>query len=180
MHEPGKAEKLTLDLSQVLRSGFDFKQMETMTTLDNELELVKAYLNIEQARFGARLCVEYDVNADLDIRIPPLILQPLVENAVRHGLMSNVRGGTVKITIIQKEASASVNFTVEDNGCGMSDQKQQEILQEDTTNRGIGLRNISQRLKHLYGESICIESAEAKGTKIYFEIPVLPLRQMGG
>ncbi|MFC5530527.1 sensor histidine kinase [Cohnella yongneupensis] len=94
--EPRKAEQLTLDLSQYLRSSFDFKQLDTLTTIKNELELLQAYLNIERARFGSRLDVEYDVDADLDIQVPPLVLQPLVENAIKHGLMSNLRGGTVK------------------------------------------------------------------------------------
>lgn len=101
--KPDKAEELTLDLSQVLRSSFDFKQLDSLTTLENELELVKAYINIEKARFRARLDVEYDVDANLDILIPPLIVQPLVENAIRHGLMSSLRGGDSKN--IHKRAS---------------------------------------------------------------------------
>lgn len=72
---------MTLQLSQYLRSSFDFKQLDSLTSLENELELVEAYINIEKARFGARLNVEYDVRVNTDYRIPPLILQPLVENA---------------------------------------------------------------------------------------------------
>jgi sensor histidine kinase YesM len=91
--EPNKAEELTLNLSQYLRSSFDFKQLDSLTSIENELELIKAYINIEKARFGARLSVEYYVDANLNIGIPALILQPLVENAIRHGLMSTLRGG---------------------------------------------------------------------------------------
>jgi sensor histidine kinase YesM len=172
INEPNKAEELTLDLSQYLRSSFDFKQLDTLTTLENELELVKAYINIEKARFGARLCVEYDVDANLDIGIgiPSLILQPLVENAIRHGLMSSLRGGTVKITV-KKEADAVVSFTVEDNGCGMSETKREEILKPDVNKKGVGLWNISQRVKLLYGNTLRIESAEGIGTKVFFDIP---------
>ncbi len=177
--EPHKAEELTLDLSKYLRSGFDFKQLDSLTTIENELELVKAYINIEQARFGARLCVEYDVDANLDILIPPLILQPLVENAIRHGLMSDLRGGTVKISVKQ-EADAVVSFVVEDNGCGMSEIKRDEILKPDVKKKGIGLWNISQRFQLIYGKSIRVESAEGIGTKILFDIPVRPLNQSGG
>jgi sensor histidine kinase YesM len=168
--KPNKAEELTLNLSQYLRSSFDFKQLESLTTLENELELVKAYINIEKARFGARLDVEYDVDANLDIRIPPLILQPLVENAIRHGLMSSLRGGTVKISV-KKEADAGVSFAIEDNGSGMNEKKRDEILNPDVTNKGIGLWNISQRIKLLYGNSLRIESAEGIGTKVFFDIP---------
>jgi sensor histidine kinase YesM len=177
--EPHKAEELTLDLSQYLRSGFDFKQLDSLTTIEQELDLVKAYLNIEKARFGDRLCVEYDVDANLDIPIPPLILQPLVENAIRHGLMSNLRGGTVKITV-KKEADAEVSFVVEDNGCGMSETKREEILKQDVKKKGIGLWNISQRIRLIYGKSIRIESAEGMGTKVFIDIPARPIKRIGG
>ncbi len=168
--EPHRAEQLILDLSQVLKSGFGFKQLETLTTIENESELVKAYLNIEKARFGDRLSVEYDIDADLDIWIPPLILQPLVENAVRHGLMCNLQGGTVKISI-KKAADNAVRFVIEDNGCGMSAEKQEEILQPNPAKNGVGLWNISQRIKLRYGKTIHIESTEGIGTRICFEIP---------
>jgi signal transduction histidine kinase len=177
--EPHKAEELTLDLSQYLRSSFDFKQLDSLTTIENELDLVKAYINIEKARFGARLYVEYDVDTNLDIRIPPLILQPLVENAIRHGLMSNLRGGTVKISV-KKEADTIVSFAVEDNGCGMSQKKCEEILKPDVNKKGVGLWSISQRIKLLYGNSIRIESAEGIGTKVFFDIPARPIKQIGG
>lgn len=177
--DPRKAEELTLDLSQYLRSGFDFKQLDSLTTIENELELVRAYINIEKARFGARLCVEYDVDADPAIRIPPLILQPLVENAIRHGLMSNLRGGTVKISV-KKETDDLVSFAVEDDGCGMSGKKQEDILKPAVPKRGIGLWNISQRIQLLYGKHIRIESAEGIGTKVFFDIPVPPLKRIGG
>jgi sensor histidine kinase YesM len=179
INEPNKAEELTLDLSQYLRSNFDFKQLDTLTTLENELELVKAYINIEKARFGARLYVEYDVDANLDIGIPPLILQPLVENAIRHGLMSSLRGGTVKISV-KKEADVVVSFAVEDNGCGMSEKKREEILKPDVNKKGVGLWNINQRIKLLYGNNLRIESAEGIGTKVFFDIPAWPIKQIGG
>jgi len=179
MDEPHKARELTIDLSQYLRSSFDFKQLDSLTTIENELELLNAYLNIEKVRFGARLVVEYDIDANLAIRIPPLILQPLVENAIRHGLMSNLRGGTVHISVKQVKDSI-VSFAVVDNGCGMSEQKREEIFKPDMDKKGVGLGNISQRLKLLYGTSIHIEGAEGKGTKVFFDIPVQPIKQIGG
>jgi sensor histidine kinase YesM len=168
--QPNKAEELTLDLSQFLRNSFNFKQLDSLTTLENELELVKAYINIEKARFGARLCVEYDVDPNLEIGIPSLIIQPLVENAIRHGLMSSLRGGTVKISV-KREADSVVSFTVEDNGCGMSETKREEILKPGVNKKGVGLWNISQRIKLLYGNSLRIESVEGIGTKVFFDIP---------
>lgn len=169
--EPQQAEELTLQLSQYLRGSFDFKQLDSLTTLENELELVHAYIHIEKARFGDRLEVEYDVDADPHLRIPPLTLQPLVENAIRHGLMSNLKGGTVRISVKENEHD-EVGFTVEDNGCGMSQRKLEEIGKPDADKKGVGLWNISQRIKLLYGNSIRIESTEGKGTKVSFDIPV--------
>ncbi len=174
--EPRKAEQLTLDLSKFLRSGFDFKRMESLMTIENELELVQAYINIEKARFGSRLHVEYIVDANLNFSflIPPLIVQPLVENAIKHGLMANIRGGTVKISIRQKSDDL-VSIVVEDNGCGMSEQMQVELLKTNVDKKGIGLGNINQRIQLLYGRSISIESTEGMGTKIFFDIPARPI-----
>ncbi|OME21862.1 hypothetical protein BSK63_31370 [Paenibacillus odorifer] len=179
VEEPEKAEELTLQLSQYLRSSFDFKQLDSLTSLENEIELVEAYINIEKARFGARLNVEYDVRVNTDYRIPPLILQPLVENAIRHGLMSNLRGGTVNISVKELENSL-ISFIVEDNGSGMSEHKLKEVMKSDVDKRGVGLWNISQRIKLLYGTNIHIQSAEGLGTTVSFEIPIQQLKRMGG
>ncbi|CAG7645016.1 Sensor histidine kinase RcsC [Paenibacillus solanacearum] len=176
--DPHSAEELTLQLSQYLRGSFDFKQLDSLTTVDKEVELVEAYVNIEKARFGARLQVEYDVDACPDRRIPPLVVQPLVENAIRHGLMSKASGGKVTITV-KKRANAAIRFTVEDNGCGMSDRKLKEVLLPDAERKGVGLWNISQRIKLLYGGSIHIESAEGIGTKVSFDIPGQPDKRGG-
>ncbi|WP_289139577.1 ATP-binding protein [uncultured Brevibacillus sp.] len=179
MDEPQKAEELTLQLSEYLRGSFDFKQLDSLTTIENELSLVNAYIMIEKARFGSRLQVEYDIEANLEFQLPPLILQPLVENAIRHGLMSNFRGGTVNVSIKQL-ADNAIRFTVEDDGCGMSDKKIEEIMATDVRKKGVGLWNISQRIKLLYGSSVRIESKEGTGTKVSFDIPALPKVEMEG
>lgn len=169
VEEPRQAEELTLELSQYLRSSFDFKQLNSFTTLANELELVQAYVNIEKARFGSRLHVEYDVDTDPNILIPPLILQPLVENAIRHGLLSHVHGGKVRI-IVKEKASGVIRFIVEDNGSGMSEEKRKVLLEPNEEQSGVGLWNISQRIKLLYGANIHIESSKGMGTKVSFDI----------
>jgi len=170
VEEPERAEQLTLHLSQYLRSSFDFKQLDSLTRLDSELKLIEAYVHIEQARFGDRLQVIYNVNANRMLLIPPLILQPLVENSIRHGLMSNLAGGRVMITIT--EENGTVSFHVEDNGCGMSEQKLEEILRADGERSGVGLWNIDRRIKLIYGHQIHISSREGVGTKVSFDIPV--------
>ncbi len=167
--EPKKAEDLIVQLSEYIRNSFDFKKLDSLVTIEKELELLKAYLYIEKARFGARLNVEYDIDEYLNILIPPLILQPLVENAVRHGLMSKLQGGTVRIKI--KKMTDSVSFIVEDNGSGISRAKIEEILGTSVEVKGVGLWNINQRLKLLYGNGIQIESKEGAGTRVLFHIP---------
>ncbi|QHT59376.1 response regulator [Paenibacillus lycopersici] len=177
--EPRKAEELTLNLSEYLRSSFDFKELSSLTTLRSEMELVEAYVHIERARFGNRLEVEYEVEADLSIRIPPLTLQPLVENAIRHGLLSTFDRGKVSITV-RRETSGGTKFMVSDNGCGMSERRIQDVLNLDADananagKRGVGLWNIGRRLKHLYDTGLRVESEEGTGTTVSFVIPAHP------
>lgn len=168
--EPRQAEQLIVQLSQYLRRSFDFKQLTSYTTLASELELIRAYVQIEQVRFGSRLNVEVDVQVHESILIPPLLLQPLVENAIRHGLMSDMKGGTVKISAKMLE-NDFVRLMIEDDGCGMSQQKLQEVLQGGDESSGVGLWNIRKHLKLIYGANIYIESELGVGTKVSFNIP---------
>lgn len=177
--EPGKAEQMTLELSRYLRSCVHFKQLDSLTSLENELELVQAYISIEKARFGARLEIILDVDADTGMRIPPLTLQPLVENAIRHGLMASIRGGRV-IVSARRLGDGEVRFSVEDNGVGMDKERLEEVLQPSTGNLGVGLWNIAGRLKLLYGRSFHIESAAGEGTKITFDLPAQQPTWTGG
>ncbi len=181
--EPRKAEELTLNLSGYLRSSFDFKQLSSLTTLRSEMELVEAYVHIKRARFGNRLEVDYDVEADLNIRIPPLILQPLVENAIRHGLLSTFDRGKVIISV-KEEETGGIRFRVTDNGCGMSERIIKEVLNSDlhsnSDKKGVGLWNIGKRLKLLYDTGIQIDSAEGIGTTVSFVIPAHLVERGGG
>ncbi|RKN85161.1 ATP-binding protein [Paenibacillus ginsengarvi] len=179
MDEPRKAEELTLQLSQYLRGSFDFKHLDSWTTLDKELELVEAYVCIEQARFGERLQVEYDVDDCANMRIPPLVLQPLVENAICHGLMSKAAGGKVIVTV-KKQADDGLSFVVEDDGCGMSEIRLSEVQHPDADRKGVGLWNINQRIRLLYGESLRIESTVGSGTRVSFDVPWQPGKRRGG
>ena len=166
---PDKAEDLIIDLSQYLRGSFDFKTLDSLTTVRKEKELLEAYLNIEKVRFGKRLNVQYDIDDSINVPIPPLILQPLVENAVRHGLMSCVDGGTVKISI-QKQDDNAV-FTIEDNGIGMASTQVEQLLTQAPDDDGVGLWNINQRLRLIYGTQLTIWSEKGVGTKISFQLP---------
>ncbi len=168
--EPEKAEEVVVELSQYLRRSFDFKGLDAMSTLAKELELVEAYLYIEKTRFGERLNIEYDIDEGLILPIPPLVLQPLVENAVRHGLMGRVNGGTVRISIKQQMNDAV--FSIADNGVGMDEEKLRELLVENPKAGGIGVWNINQRLKMLYGRELKVISEKERGTKVTFSLPL--------
>lgn len=180
LEDPEQAEELTLQLSHYLRGSFDFKQLDSLSTLENELTLVAAYVHIEQARFGSRLQVEYEVEADPGQRIPPLVLQPLVENAIRHGVMSKLQGGKVRLTATHLP-DGGLYFSVVDDGVGISEEKLEEIRGKDTKRKGVGLWNISQRLRLLYGEGLHIASTPGQGTTVSFSIPsALPSVRTGG
>lgn len=167
---PEKAEDVVVELSQYLRRSFDFKRLNSITTLAEEMELLDAYLYLEKIRFGDRLCVEYDLEEDLNPAIPPLILQPLVENAVRHGLMVKEEGGTV--TILVRRLGEEAVFTIKDNGIGMSPGVLEHLLEEKAEKGGIGAWNINKRLKMLYGRAMTVSSELGKGTSVTFTLPI--------
>lgn len=160
---PEKARTLLQELSIFLRTSF--KNMEPFIPLEEELRFIEAYLNIEKARFPDKLIVEYDVDEDLEIMIPPLLAQPLVENAVKHGIGNKLDKGTVKITI--KDAGNYVSFLVEDDGAGFDNKEKHDI----NMSNGVGLANVISRLRSIYNEELIIFSEEDKGTRISFKIP---------
>lgn len=167
--DPDKATELLLDLSQYLRSSFDFQNRGQTVPIEKELGLVQSYLALEQARFDERLNIEYDVPDDIMGMVPPLSIQPIVENAVNHGLMQKEAGGTVQLSV--ELLPGSIRVTVNDNGVGMSAQRIEEVLSEERTEGGIGLRNIQRRLLKMYGTGLTIDSVPGQGTSISYTIP---------
>lgn len=156
--------------SSYLRISFDFLNSAEHVELEHELELVQAYLYIEQERFPDRLAVEWEVDPSIDIKLPPLTIQPLVENAVRHGLLSTAKGGTVFIRIARQEQA--VIFEVQDNGKGMAQEKVEQLLRLPMKGKGgIGLFNTNQRLTQKYGKGLVITSKPGEGTNVSFTIP---------
>ncbi|WP_338787093.1 sensor histidine kinase [Metabacillus sp. FJAT-53654] len=146
--------------------------------LNSEMEVVHSYLEIQKFRHGDRL--NYEITIDplsKNIPIPPLIIQPLVENAVIHGLENKESGGEVSVHTKMKEEGLHVVVT--DNGIGISEEKQEAICkllneQEEKEGIRIGLRNVHQRLQLTYGNitGLAIDSKEGIGTKISFIIPI--------
>jgi LytS/YehU family sensor histidine kinase len=159
--------RLTTLLRGVLRSEGEF------TTLGRELEVIEAYLDIERARFDERLRVTIDVPAELrEVRLPPLILQPLVENAVKHGISHKELGGdvTIRARVDSVDGDArQLTFVVHDTGAGTT-----PAALRHGRNRGVGLRNIERRLDYQYGPaaSLSIESTAGVGTIVEVRLPV--------
>lgn len=163
-HDPRRAEQMIAHLSDLLRSTLVHRQDQEVT-LQEELELLQPYLEIEQTRFGDRLVVRVDAPSEvLQARVPHLLLQPLIENSIRHGIAPRVGGGMVTVRAAREDGRLTIS--VEDDGIGLNDEG-------PLNGGGIGLSNIRARLTQLYGEEgqLRIFSPPAGGTVIELELP---------
>ena len=161
---PEKAREVTIDLSSYLRYNLDnnVKSVE----LIKELNQIDTYIKIEKVRFGNKLNILYDVDESLyNFQIPSLIIQPLVENSIKHGILKKRDNGCVKIII--KKIGKDIEVIIEDDGIGI----EQTIIDnlDKQIKENIGLKNVHQRLKLLYGEGLNIKKLE-QGTRIKFKI----------
>ena len=162
--DPNKAREIIIDLSTYLR--YNLENSCKLVPLEMELEQVKAYFNIEKARFGDKISLNIDVDENIkNISIPSLIIQPLVENSIKHGLLKKREGGFGNI--IAKKENKGCLITIEDNGVGI-DQKIIDNL-DDRIDKNIGLKNVHNRIKLIYGKGLVVEKLET-GTKISFYI----------
>ena len=161
---PEKAREVTIDLSNYLRYNLDnnLKSVE----LIKELNQIDTYIKIEKARFGEKLNIIYDVDESLyNFQIPSLIIQPLVENSIKHGILKKRDKGFVKIIV--KKINKDIEVAIEDDGVGI----EQAVIDnlDKKIEENIGLKNVHQRLKLLYGEGLNITKLE-QGTRIKFKI----------
>ncbi|BAH45319.1 two-component sensor histidine kinase [Brevibacillus brevis NBRC 100599] len=172
---PEQARELLIHLGEYFRRNLH--DSGGYVSLARELEHIEAYLAIERARFGDKLHVEYDIEDGVErFTVPGLILQPLVENAVKHGLLPKREGGTVVIRACRKEKQI-VELTVADNGVGMEVDPSERAPDEKRAGRqlsGIGLANVKSRLQSIYGEpyGIVIESKSGSGTTCTIQLPI--------
>ncbi|HVE56489.1 MAG TPA: histidine kinase [Pyrinomonadaceae bacterium] len=156
------ANKMLVKLSELLRAALKSESSQEIS-LEDELEFLRAYLEIEQMRFQDRLTVDFQIeNETLDAQIPNLILQPLLENAIRHGIAPRAERG--KILIESRRENGFLRLAVSDNGAG---------LQSSANENGIGLKNTRERLEKLYGEQQKFEiiSGASGGFEVRIKIP---------
>ncbi|AWV33794.1 histidine kinase [Paenibacillus odorifer] len=165
-----KMQELIGAFTSFLRISFDFLNVGELVNLSHELELVESYLYIEQTRFAERISVVWKIDPNIDILIPPLSIQPLVENAVKHGILKRQQGGTVQIRIIRLHKA--VKIEVEDDGQGMDSGTLSLLLKPLMEGKsGIGLANTHRRLSQLYGQGLSIQSKPGEGTLVSFVVP---------
>ncbi len=164
---PQQARAVVQKLSRILRTRL--RKHENFSPLRDELEFINDYLSIEMTRFGDKLRFVEVVDPDtLDMLIPSMLLQPLVENCIKHGLSGKVEGGS--ITLEARRSGERLHIVVEDDGVGISHEKLATLL-----GHGIGVNNVTERLKVLFGSDyrMMIDSEPGRGTKIAIEVPQL-------
>ncbi len=161
---PDSARELIVNLSTYLR--YNIEETSTFVDISKELQQVRAYVEIEKARFGDRLNVIYDIDESIRLKIPSLTIQPIVENSIKHGILEGSGSGNVKIEVKRHEAN-EVKITIEDDGIGIP----QEFLNSKdaftSKENKIGMSNVDARLRHIYGTGLVIERP-AVGTRISF------------
>ena len=162
--DPDTAQEATITFADYLRGNMDSLKQTAPVPFTTELEHLKKYLYIEQLRFGKKLNVEYDIQAS-DFKLPLLSIQPLVENAVKHGVGMKKQGGTVKITA--KETDSAYEVIVSDDGAGFDT----TAPKADDGRSHIGMENTKKRLRDMCGADVIITSVVGEGTQAKVIIP---------
>jgi two-component system LytT family sensor kinase len=168
--DPERARELVVEFADFTR--YSFRRHGDFTTLAEELRCIDRYLLLERARFGERVQVSLRIAPEvLGTVIPFLSLQPLVENAVRHGL--EAKEGAGHITITANDSGAFAEVTIEDDGVGMDPAELQSMLAGHRDGDHVGLRNVDARLRQVYGDQhgLVIETAPGEGTLITLRVP---------
>ncbi|MFI7008317.1 sensor histidine kinase [Streptomyces sp. NPDC050145] len=169
--DPERARELLLEFADFTR--YSFRRHGDFTTLADELHSIDQYLALVRARFGDRLSVTLQIAPEvLPVTLPFLCLQPLVENAVKHGLEGAVTRS--RITIVATDAGAEAEVVIEDDGVGMDPAELRAILRgEGGASHGVGLSNVDERLRQVFGDDhgLVIETAAGAGMKITVRIP---------
>ena len=168
--DPEHARELLLEFADFTR--YSFRRHGEFTTLAEELRSIDRYLTLERARFGDRLQVTVRVAPEvLPVTVPYLCLQPLVENAVRHGLEG--RAGPGRVTITAVDTGADCAISVEDDGIGADPEQIRRALVGEGESDSIGVGNVDERLRSVFGDEygLVVETAPGLGTKVSMRIP---------
>jgi LytS/YehU family sensor histidine kinase len=162
---PERARTAITELSNILRSSMQAEKTET-TSLEKELSIVKDYLELEQIRFEDRLTVEYNIDEDtLDQQVPPMMLQTLVENAIKHGVSRQMNGGVIRIN---SDFTENHHELIIENTGHLSDKKNSE---------GFGIASTTNRLKLLYGNDASFEIKNLNGNMVQVRV-ILPVTEI--
>ena len=168
--DPGRARELLLEFADFTR--YSFRRHGEFTTLAEELGSVEQYLVLEKARFGDRIDLTLHVAPEvLPVVVPFLSLQPLVENAVRHGLEG--KEGPGRITIVAEDNDYEAVISVEDDGMGEDPERVRRALAGDASTESVGLANVDERLRNAFGDDygLVVETAPGAGTKVTVRVP---------
>lgn len=172
-----KARELLIYLSDYFRHNMNNEK--DLITLEKELDHVKAYYKIEKARFGDKLISNFSNNIKGTIYIPPLIIQPIIENSIKHGILKKVGGGIIDLSINAKNEELLIEIV--DNGVGMSEEQLRAV--NTFGSNTVGINNVQKRLKTIFHEkaSVTIESQLNQGTKVLISLPlVTDFNSIGG
>lgn len=168
--DPERARELLLEFADFTR--YALREGGTFTTLSEELRNVERYLVLEQARFGDRLSVTLLIAPEvLHVQVPFLAVQPLVENAIRHGLAGRTTPGS--LTLEARDVGAEAEIVVEDDGVGADPERIRAVLDGAHEGDNVGLGNVDSRLRQVYGDSygLVVETAPGAGTRVSFRVP---------
>lgn len=162
---PDKARELIIDFSKYLR--YNTENKEEFIDLKEEIKHVKSYIKIEQARFGEKIKIKFIIDENINVKIPMLSIQPLVENSIQHGMKDMKNGISVIVKVYKMQNMTKI--VIEDDGVGIDENVIQKIYNDTIENNKVGLINVHQRLILLYGSGLKIERL-VKGTRIHFLI----------
>ena len=160
-YDPEKADKTIVHFARFLRSNIDIMQNEDLVHFHNALRHLEDYVALEQVRYGDKIRFETDIEED-DFVLPPLVMQPVVENSIKHGLVGKPTGGT--ITLRTRKDADNIYIIIEDDGIGYDDSR-------EISEKSIGIQNIRFRLRHMINGELKIESIVNIGTKTTITIP---------
>ncbi len=163
-----KGRALLVDFSRYLSSAYELWNMNDVEPIEKELAFIHSYVNLQRARYEDRLNVVFDID-EVSINIPSLVIQPLVENSINHGI--NFKKEGITITVYVKDLADAVKVGVKDTGRGITKEKSLELLENNNGSEGTGIYNVNRRLRKVLNVSLNIETPDEGGTDIYMIIP---------